>query len=180
MPPRALVKPAGRHTILAEPPWALFDMDAHSVPAAGGVGADASGAAGDDPPAAAVELGPRAEAAEHAEVVDQEERDLDGRMEVGWMDGWMDRWMDVVGVNRYAVSLPDPRRQPARPRPIHPPIHLCIHLSIATLSKPFSMPPASSTSAPPASAASEARPITCRRPRELREWRGGGVGRRGW
>lgn len=47
-----------------------IDMDAHSVPAAGGVGTDASGAAGDDPPAAAVELGPRAEAAEHAEVVD--------------------------------------------------------------------------------------------------------------
>ena len=52
-------------------------MDAHSVPAAGGVGADASGAASDDPPAASIELGPRAEAAEHAEVVDQEERDLD-------------------------------------------------------------------------------------------------------
>ena len=86
-------------TTLAEPrgPWGLrFDMDAHSVPAAGGVGADASGAASDDPPAAAVEFGPRAEAAEHAEVVDQEERDLDGRTEDGWMqEGWA--WVDVGG-----------------------------------------------------------------------------------
>ena len=80
----------------------IFDMDAHSVPAAGGVGADASGAAGDDPPTAAVELGPRAEAAEHAEVVDQEERDLDGRMEVGWMDGWMDGW---IGGWMWLVSI---------------------------------------------------------------------------
>ena len=71
-------------------------MDAHSVPAAGGVGADASGAASDDPPAAAVEFGPRAKAAEHAEVVDQEERDLDGRTEDGWMqEGWA--WVDVGG-----------------------------------------------------------------------------------
>ena len=36
-----------------------------------------------------VEFGPRAKAAEHAEVVDQEERDLDGRTEDGWMqEGW--------------------------------------------------------------------------------------------
>ena len=71
-------------------------MDAHPVPAAGGVGADASSAASDDPPAAAVEFGPRAKAAEHAEVVDQEERDLDGRTEDGWMqEGWA--WVDVGG-----------------------------------------------------------------------------------
>ena len=39
-------------------------------------------------------------------------------------------------------------------------LYLSIYPSIATLSKPFSMPPASSTSAPPASTASAARPIT--------------------
>jgi len=83
--PRALVKPAGPNHSGRASVGLGFDMGAHSVPAAGGVGADASGAAGDDPPAAAVELGPRTEAAEHTEVVDQEERDLDGRMEDGWI-----------------------------------------------------------------------------------------------
>ena len=69
-------------------------MDAHPVPAAGGVGADASSAASDDPPAAAVEFGPRAEAGEHTEVVDQEERP--GRAEDGWMqEGWA--WVDADG-----------------------------------------------------------------------------------
>jgi len=78
-------------------------LDAHSVTAAGGIRADASGTAGDDTPTAAVELGPRTKATEHAEVVDQEERDLDKWMDGwvdGWMGGWMDGWMDGVGVTR--------------------------------------------------------------------------------
>ena len=102
------------------------------------------------------------------------------------MDGWMDGSVDGCG---WCQSLrgvtPGPETRACiypslvRSRPTHPPTYL----SIATLSKPFSMPPASSTSAPPASAASEARPITCRRPRELRgrrgaarEWRGAARG----
>ena len=84
-------------------------MDARPVPAAGGVGADASSAASDDPPAAAVEFGPRAEAAEHAEVVDQEERDLDG---CGWCHAILLRCgCTVVGVTLlvvYTASLPSP------------------------------------------------------------------------
>ena len=96
----------------------------------------------------------------------------------GWM--WM---MDVVGVALLLrcggvytgctlgvhwvytaesdAQHPSTRRLSIYLEYLSPPrVYLSIYSSIATLSRPFSMPPASSTSAPPASTASAARPIT--------------------